>query len=142
MYSCNETVINDRDEVQAALTQACSEFGMGLKQVICCEDEENAEYSVTAVCQRGHVNLHIYKELGFVAADVFSCQAGSKPAELSRYLRLYFGTDKAKITLIDRGDFGSELDMKPRRKSNIKLVRRTKSIGNELKKIMLKPRPI
>ena len=142
MYSCEDAVIDDKETVQKILSQACIEYGMDLTQIVCCEDEQNAEYSVMAVCHRGHVNLHVYRELGFVAADVFSCQAGSRPSELSRYLRQYFETDKAKITLIDRGDFGSELDMKPRRKSNIKLVRRTKSIGNKLKKIMLKPRPI
>lgn len=142
MYSCKENVINDIEGVKAELEKACTDYEMALSQIIFNEDTENEEYSVVALCKRGHVTLHVYKELGFVTADVFSCFEEAKPAELSRYLRTFFGTDKAKITLLDRGDFGSETDMKPRRNSKIKFSRHTKNFGNKLKKIILKPRSI
>lgn len=142
MYSCKDNVINDLEGVKAELAKGCEAFGMALSQIVVNEDEEGKEYSVVAVCKRGHVTLHVYKELGFVTADVFSCFEAAKPADLSRSLRVFFGTDKAKITLLDRGDFGSITDMKPRRNSKIKFSRRTRSIGNELKKIILKPRSL
>ena len=142
MYSCNEAVINDLEGIKANLDKACADFSMELLQLVVNEDVEQKEYSIVLLCKRGYVTLHIYKELGFVTADVFSCNENAKPAELSRYLRGFFGTDKAKITLIDRGDFGSETDMKPRRNSKIKLGRHTRSLGNKLKKMILKPRSI
>lgn len=142
MYSCKEAVISNMEAVKAELEQACSKFNMALSQVVCNEDEEQKEYSVVAVCKRGHVTLHIYKDLGFVTADVFSCYEAAQPAELSRALRVFFGTDKAKITLLDRGDFGNETDMKPRRNSKIKFSKRTKVLGNEIKKILLQPRSL
>ena len=142
MYSCTENVINNVEQVKADLATACETYGMGLSSIYCEEYEENNEYSVVAICRRGHVSLHVYKNLGFVAADVFSCHDGAKPSELSRNLRAYFGTDKSKITLLDRGDFGTVADMKPRKNSQIKFVRRTKNLGNKLKKMMLKPRSI
>lgn len=140
MYSCKETAINDIEAVKASLCEACTKFGMDLAQIVCNEDVEGKEYSVVAICKRGHVTLHVYKVLGFVTADVFSCNEGAQPADLSRQLRAFFGTDKAKITLLDRGDFGTEVDMKPRRNSKIRLGRRTKNLGNKLKKMILKPR--
>lgn len=140
MYNCKETSLNDVCVVEKELADACSKFGMELLQIASNDDESSKEYTVVAICKRGHVTLHIYKELGFITADVFSCHEGAKPADLSRYLRSYFGTDKAKITLLDRGDFGSEVDMKPRRHSKIKLARHTKNFGNKLKKMILKPR--
>lgn len=142
MYSCKENVINDIEAVKAELEKACADFAMPLVQIVVNDDAENEEYSVVAVCKCGHVTLHVYKELGFVTADVFSCFEAAKPAELSRHLRGFFGTDKAKITLLNRGDFGSETDMKPRRNSKIKFSRHTKNFGNKLKKIILKPRSI
>lgn len=142
MYSCKEEVINDIEAVKQGLVQACVDYGMEPGNVACEEYAENDEYSIVAICRRGHVSIHVYKKLGFVAADVFSCHDGAKPSELSRYLRSYFGTDKAKITLLDRGDFGTEVDMKPRHNSKIKFGRRTRSLGNKLKKIILKPRSI
>lgn len=140
MYSCKENAINDIEFVKNSLSEACVKFGMDLEQLVCNEDAEGKEYSVVAICKRGHVTLHVYKELGFVTADVFSCNEGAQPADLSRQLRIFLGTDKAKITLLDRGDFGSVVDMKPRRNSKIKLGRHTKNLGNKLKNMILKPR--
>ena len=142
MYSCKEAAISDAAVVKQELEKACADFSMELVQLVVSENDEQKECSLVALCKSGHVTLHIYKELGFVTADVFSCNENAKPAELSRYLRIFFGTDKAKITLLDRGDFGSETDMKPRRNSKIKIGRHTRSIGNKLKKMILKPRSI
>ena len=44
------------------------------------------------------------------------------PASMASYLRVAFDADKSKITLLDRGDFGSQSDMKPSRRSNIKFI--------------------
>ena len=142
MYGCKADVINDIEGVKTVLSEACVNFGMDMSEVVCNEYPENKEYSVIVACKRGHVTVHVYKEIGFVAVDVFSCHDGAHPEQMSRFLRTYFGTDKAKITLLDRGDFGTEVDMKPRRNSNIKFGRRTRSLGNKLKKIILKPRSI
>ena len=142
MYGCKANVINDIEGVKNALSEGCAQFGMDMSEVVCNEYLDNNEYSVVVVCKRGHVTVHVYKDLGFVAADVFSCHEGAHPEQLSRQLRAYFGTDKAKITLLDRGDFGTEVDMKPRKNSNIKLGRRTRNLGNRLKKMILKPRSI
>ena len=142
MYGCKANVINDIEGVKNALSEGCAQFGMDMSEVVCNEYPDNNEYSVVVVCKRGHVTVHVYKDLGFVAADVFSCHEGAHPEQLSRQLRAYFDTDKAKITLLDRGDFGTEVDMKPRKNSNIKLGRRTRNLGNRLKKMILKPRSI
>lgn len=80
------------------------------------------------------MTLHLYPDLGFVTIDVFTCFKDADPDGLARFLRNYFDPDKSKITYLDRGDFGSESDMKPRRKSNIKTIRRARTIGNKLSK--------
>ncbi len=142
MYSCNEAVINNVELVKEELTKACEQYNMALAQIIVCEDAEVNEYSLAAVCKNGHVTLHVYKSLGFVAADVLSCHEGAQPSELGRFLRIFLGADKSKITLLERGDFGTEVDMKPRRNSKVKFTRHTRSLGNKLKKMILKPRSI
>lgn len=142
MYGCKENIINDVEGIKVTLTKACEEYGMEMSEIVYNEYAESNEYSLVVVCRRGHVALHVYKNIGFIAADVFSCHDGAHPSAMSRYLRTFFGTDKAKITLLDRGDFGTEVDMKPRKNSKIKLGRRTRSLGNKLKKMILKPRSI
>ncbi len=140
MYSCNDAVLHKPADLQAAVEKGCRDFALQPMQVMQYDEAEQIEYMLFAACRLGHVTLHVYPDIGFVAADIFSCCEGANPAGMAKYLRSCLDADKSKITLLDRGDFGSESDMKPSRRSKIKFIRRTENIGGKLKKIMLKPR--
>ncbi|MDY6029077.1 MAG: S-adenosylmethionine decarboxylase [Acidaminococcaceae bacterium] len=142
MYNCDANIISDAKTSETVLNTGCEKFAMNLKQIVCCQENEAEEFSLSAVCKQGHVTLHIYPQIGFVTADVFSCCEGSDPAGMARYLRLSFDADKSKITLLNRGDFGSESDMKPKKRSSIKFIRRTENLGGKIKKMIFKPRSI
>ncbi len=142
MYNCSAAILNDAAAAEKALETACLEFCMQPCQTIRNQEDNQNEYSLFAICKQGHVTLHVYPEEGFVAADVYSCYENSDPAGMARFLRIYLDADKSKITLLDRGDFGTESDMKPHRRSNIKFIRRTQNFGGKLKKMMMKPRSI
>ena len=140
MYNCSDLLLSDASGVQATVQSAAADFAMQPRETyVNCEDGIN-EYSVFAHCKQGQVTLHLYPDLGFVTIDVFTCFKDADPDGLARFLRHYFDPDKSKITYLERGDFGSESDMKPRRKSNIKTVRRARTIGNKLSKLIMKPR--
>lgn len=142
MYNCSDLLLNDATEVRTTIENAVAEFAMRPHETyINCEEGIN-EYSIFSHCKQGHVTLHLYPDLGFVTIDIFTCFKDANPDGLLRFLREYFEPDKSKITYLNRGDFGSESDMKPRRKSNIKTIRRARTIGNKLSKLMMKPRSI
>lgn len=146
MYNCGVNEVNDTEKAKTLLQEGCDEYRMNSHELLVCQEEGQSEYSISAPCKQGHVTLHVYPKLGFIAADIFSCYDAADPAGMARYLRSAFDCDKAKITLLDRGDFGSKYDMKPNHRSNIKFIRRTqnvtKNVGAQLKKMMLKPRGI
>lgn len=142
MYSCAEEQIADAKVAEGILRKGCEENSMAPREIICCQEDGNTEYSLSAICKQGHVTLHIYPEIGLITADVFSCSKDADQAAMGRYLRDAFDADKSKITVLDRVDFGSESDMKPSRQSKIKFTSRTKNLGGKLKKMMLKPRSI
>ena len=146
MYNCGTEEIATPAVAEELLLKGCEQFSMGCQQIVCNQEEGAKEYSLFAICQQGHVTLHIYPDMGFMTADIFTCSAKADPAALARNLREAYDADKSKITLLDRGDFGSKNDMKPTRRSRIKLIRRTKnvtsSMGSKLKKMMMKPRSI
>ena len=146
MYNCDSDEISDVKNAEEILVRGCEEFKMNSCQVVCCQEDGQKEYSLSAICKQGHVTLHVYPEIGFMTADVFSCHKEADPASMASYLRVAFDADKSKITLLDRGDFGSQSDMKPSRRSNIKFIRRTQNVtqnvSEKLKKMMLKPRSI
>ncbi len=142
MYNCDEAVLKDIEKTEKALADACREYCMDHRQIIHFQEEGQSEYSITVICNQGHITLHVYPDMGFMTADVFSCYKNANPADMARHLRRYFDADKSKITLLDRGDFGTENDMKPHRRSQIKFIRRTRDLSGKLKQMILKPRSI
>lgn len=142
MYNCSEEIINNIDAAKEQLQHACTAFALQPCDIAIHKEEEQSEYSLFAICKQGHVTLHVYPEQGFATVDIFSCLSGAEPENVSKYLRTYFDADKSKITLLDRGDFGTLSDMKPHRRSNVKFIRRTQNLGGKLKNIMMKPRSI
>lgn len=146
MYNCGTEEIAIPAVAEELLRKGCEQFSMHCQQIVCNQEEGAKEYSLFAICQQGHVTLHVYPEMGFMTCDIFTCSADADPAALARNLREAFDADKSKITLLDRGDFGSKNDMKPTHRSKIKFIRRTKnmtsSMGSKLKKMMMKPRSI
>ena len=142
MYNCSDKIIKDEAAAKEQLQQACNSFGLLPCDIITRKEEEQSEYSLFAICKQGHVTLHIYPNMGFATADVFSCMESAEPENVAKFLRTYFDADKSKITLLDRGDFGTLSDMKPHRRSKVKFIRRTQNLGGKLKKIMMRPRSL
>ncbi len=142
MYNCSDAIIGNENDAKEQLLHACNAFCLQPCDIVIRKEDEQSEYSLFAICKQGHVTLHVYPELGFVTADIFSCLEGATPENVSKYMRAYFDADKSKITILDRGDFGTLSDMKPHRRSNVKFIRRTQNLGGKLKTIFTKPRPI
>lgn len=136
MYNCTANYITAPATAQELLESSCQKHNLALVQTYIHQEDNSSEYILTAICHQGHVALHIYPELGFMAADIFSCYSEADPAALARTLRTVFDADKSKITLVDRGDFGSESDMKPKYGSKTTFIRRTKNLGGKLKKMI------
>jgi S-adenosylmethionine decarboxylase len=144
MYNCGTEEIILPSTAEELLRKGCEEFAFNCQQVICAQEEDLEEYSLFAICHHGHVALHVYSKLGFMTADVFSCNSKADSENMARYLRVAFKADKSKITQVDRGEFGSQNDMKPTHRSKIKLIRRTKNftqnMSDKFVEIMSKPR--
>ena len=142
MYACNGEILSNKESVKAILQKAVTEYGMEEQAIYFNDDQGNGEFSYIVPCTRGHINLHVYPSLGFVAADVFTINDGANPEQLAIFLRKEFAPDKSKITFLQRGDFGSQNDMKPRKKSQIKTIRRAKNAGAVFKRMVLKPKSL
>ena len=90
-------------------------------------DEEHC--SIIGAFAEGHIALHVYKELRYVAADIFTCADSEEPDELAKVIRKFFKPDKIKSTFLKRGDFGLEREIKPKIKVRVAPLRRVKNAG-------------
>ena len=140
MYNCGISKISDSKVAEEILRKGCMDNGLMVKEIICAREDNAEDYSLFALCALGHVTLHIYPALGYMAADVLSCKDDADLTGMSKYLREAFLCDKVKTTIINRGDFGNSQDMKPSKRSATTLMRRTQNLGGKIKKVMLKPR--
>lgn len=142
MYNCDANILEDYKKVLEVIQNACTEHNMRLLNIEHSDAEEGNAYSLFSICIQGHIVIHAFPKYGFCGMDIFSSNKDSHPSHCSQTIRKALNPDKTKITILDRGDFGNENDMKPHRRSSSKLIRRTKNIGRHLKKIILKPRGI
>ena len=142
LYNCDANILEDHERVIGIIKTCCDNNGMQLLKVEHSDAEAGNAYSLFAVCIQGHIAVHAFPEYGFCALDTYSIGEESHPSHCAKDIRKELNPDKVKITILNRGDFSNENDMKPHRRSSSKLIRRTKNFGGKLKKMMLKPRGI
>ena len=140
LYNCDGDVIEDKDAVKDIIEDAAKRHSMKEINLYYNENAESNDYSYLMPCQYGHINLHIFPDLGFVAADIFTVDEAANPEELVALIRKQLAPDKSKLTILKRGDFGSINDMKPRRKKQVRTMHRAKTAGAVLKKLVLRPK--
>ena len=129
LYNCNTKRLENVEEVKEILNTATN------AQVQFTSDAlEVNHYAIIGASVKGHIALHIYKDLRYVAADIFSCEENSEPEEIAKVLRKFFQPDKMKSTFLKRGDFGQEKDIKPKIKTKVAPLRRVKNAGAKVVK--------
>ena len=129
LYNCNTRRLEDIEEIQEILSQITDD-----KSQIISKGFANDHFSVINASANGHIALHVYKHLRYVAADIFSCMENSEPEEISKALRKFFQPDKMKSTFLKRGDFGQEKEVKPKIKTKVAPLRRVRNAGAKVVK--------
>ena len=116
LYSCDEDAISSATAVQESVATAFDLAELDVDEISCQVMDE--EIALLSVAPGFHFTLHTYPALG-----------------------KSFRAEKVKATSVQRGDFGNERDMKPRRKTKITTLGRVsrtriqlKQTGGKLKK--------
>ena len=129
LYNCNTKRLENVEEVKEILNTATNAEVQFTSDAL-----EVNHYAIIGASVKGHIALHIYKDLRYVAADIFSCEENSEPEEIAKVLRKFFQPDKMKSTFLKRGDFGQEKDIKPKIKTKVAPLRRVKNAGAKVVK--------
>lgn len=140
LYNCDGDIIENKNLVKKIIEDAAKIHTMKEINLYYNQDPDSGDYSYLMPCNYGHINLHVFPDLGFVAADIFTVDEAANPEELVALIRRKLAPDKSKLTILKRGDFGSINDMKPRRKKQIRTMHRAKTAGAVLRKLVLRPK--
>ena len=134
-YGCRREVLNDMDQLQKILSLAIHTADLRMLSIQTYQFSPEG-ITVLALLTDGHLGIHTYPEVGFAAIDIFTCDSSSMPEKALAVIKCELVPEKTKNTLIKRGDFGSERDMKPRTKTNSGPIRKVKDTGSKVLKFL------
>ena len=124
LYNCDTARLGNVDEIKDALNNV-----IGNEPRLISEAIDEGHCSIIGAFTEGHIALHVYKELRYVAADIFTCSESEDSEELAKVISKFFKPDKIKSTFLKRGDFGLEREIKPKIKVRVAPLRRVKNAG-------------
>ena len=134
-YGCRKETLNDMVLMQNMISQAIHAANLKMLSIQTYQFEPEG-VTVVALLTDGHLGIHTYPELGFAADDLFTCDSHSLQEKALLAIKKELSPEKTKNTLIKRGDFGSERDMKPRTKTNSGAIRKVRDTGNKVLKFL------
>ena len=138
LYTCLEDVVNSPLIIQESVTNALEAAQQPIDEISCqVLDDEVVLFAVSPHC---HIAVHAYPDMGYVAVDIYTFDLPLQATLIMRVLKQSFGAERVKATSINRGDFGSIRDMKPRKKTSLSAMARVtrtrmslKQTGSKLK---------
>lgn len=133
MYNCNAKKFDSISEITGILENI-----IGNEPRLTANATGDEHFAIIGASLSGHIALHVYKNLRYVAVDIFTCTDDSEPEELSKALRKFFQPDKIKSTYLKRGDFGLEKDIKPEIKTRVAPLRKVRNAGEKVVKNLVR----
>lgn len=133
LYNCDTSRLSNVAEIKDTLKGV-----IGSEPHLSSEAIDDEHFSIIGAFPKGHIALHVYKELRYVAADIFTCTESEEPEELSKAISKFFKPDKTKSTFLKRGDFGLEREIKPKIKIRVAALRRVKNAGARVVKKLVR----
>ncbi len=127
LYNCNAKKLNDIAEIKQVLQNITND-----EPSLTATDIDEEHFAIIGASLTGHIALHVYKNLRYVAADIFTCAEDSEPEELAKSLRKFFQPDKIKSIFLKRGDFGLEKEIKPKIKTRVAPLRKVRNAGEKV----------
>ena len=134
-YGCRREALNNMDLLQTMLSTAIHAADLKMLSIQSYQFSPEG-ITVVALLTDGHLAIHTYPEVGFAAIDIFTCDSHSLPEKALSAIKCTLVPEKTKNTLIKRGDFGSERDMKPRTKTHSGPIRKVRDTGTKVLKFL------
>ena len=134
-YGCRREALNNMDLLQTMLSTAIHAADLKMLSIQSYQFSPEG-ITVVALLTDGHLAIHTYPEVGFAAIDIFTCDSHSMPEKALATIKCTLVPEKTKNTLIKRGDFGSERDMKPRTKTHSGPIRKVRDTGTKVLKFL------
>lgn len=102
MYGCSFEVLNDGELLIKAFEEAVKEAKMTLLNLASHKFDPYG-FTAVALLSESHMSIHTYPELGYAAADVFTCGDEGNPTLAMDVLLSVIKPEKKTIIYVPRG---------------------------------------
>ena len=135
LFNCKNNKLTDIDLIKSTLQELLAELQLTMIN-FAAEKINDDQFVLVAILNQGHITMHVYPELKYVAMDIFLCQENAEPDKLAQSIRTFFKPDKTKTTVLKRGNFGNAKDLKPKVKTKVAPLRRIHNTGAKVIRIL------
>lgn len=132
LYNCSDKKLSNLEEIKKILQET-----IGEEPKLTSAQINGERASIIGAFMEGHIALHIYGDLRYVAADIFTCSENIEPEALAGVLRKYFKPDKMKSTFLNRGDF-NKAELKPKITTRVAPLRRVRNAGAKVVRTLVR----
>jgi hypothetical protein len=136
-FNCKNSKLQDINAILSALRDVSEHLRFTLVDSITHQLSED-HYAIMMLFHEGHLTLHVYTSLKYVALDVFLCQENACPDDVAHSMREFFKPDKIRSTLLKRGDFGTAKDIRPKTKTHLAPLRKLHNTGAKVIHVLAK----
>ncbi len=136
-FNCKNSKLQDINAILSALRDVSEHLRFTLVDSITHQLSED-HYAIMMLFHEGHLTLHVYTSLKYVALDVFLCQENACPDDVAHSMREFFKPDKIRSTLLKRGDFGTAKDIRPKAKTHLAPLRKLHNTGAKVIHVLAK----
>ena len=136
-FNCKNSKLQDINAILSALRDVSEHLRFTLVDSMTHQLSED-HYAIMMLFHEGHLTLHVYTSLKYVALDVFLCQENACPDDVAHSMREFFKPDKIRSTLLKRGDFGTAKDIRPKTKTHLAPLRKLHNTGAKVIHVLAK----
>ena len=136
-FNCKNSKLQYINAILSALRDVSEHLRFTLVDSITHQLSED-HYAIMMLFHEGHLTLHVYTSLKYVALDVFLCQENACPDDVAHSMREFFKPDKIRSTLLKRGDFGTAKDIRPKTKTHLAPLRKLHNTGAKVIHVLAK----
>lgn len=131
-YSCKDDYLNNENILIDGFISGLEVINFPTTEVAIAPQEN--EFIITAFDTNKHVIMHVYPNLAYIALDFYAFKAEINSSLLMKTIKDFFGAQKVTLTSVNRGNFDSLKDMKPKSKTKVTAKQRVKQTSKKIKK--------
>lgn len=135
-YGCKASRLAEEGNLSGKVSALFEEHGFHIMASTLQDIDENHS-ALMLLLAEGHFAIHLYRNLAYVAADLFLCEFSAAPEDLLQKIKNIFKPEKFRTTYLKRGDFSiSGADMKPQTKTRVAPLRRIHNTGAKVIRLL------